>query len=157
MKKFKFSLQQVLDLKKSERSQIEQELNRLKNQRSIIEEKVDKIGREWQAESQALARSEKDLLAAEYRMRLTYLDFLDHKILQENENLMKVMRQISEVQEKLLVMTRDEKVLKRLREKRYDEHIVEMRREEQNIADEIANQRTIQSVIGSAGFKRYIV
>ncbi|HHL73651.1 MAG TPA: flagellar export protein FliJ [Bacteroidetes bacterium] len=157
MKRFKFSLEQVLNLKTNMKRQVQQELAGLEAQRVRIEEKIEHIGEQWQRENEALQNANESLQAAEYQLRLSYLDFLDKKINSEKEQLFRVMDQLAEKRNKLLTITREEQMLEKLRERKAEQHRKEVVRAEQSFNDEIAARSTGWKVVSAVDSKRHVL
>ncbi|KAA3615461.1 MAG: hypothetical protein DWQ05_14010 [Calditrichaeota bacterium] len=147
MKRFRFSLQQVLNLKASQKFQIENELASLHRQKNQIEESLSELTKQWQAENDALSLNKRKSLDSDYRIRVAYLEFLDQQFEVENKTLLNVMKQISTTQEKLATIIQEEKVIKKLRDKRFDEFVSATKKEEQAINDDLVNQKVIQQIL----------
>ncbi len=157
MKRFKFSLEQVLNLKSNLKKQVQQELAGLEADRRQLEEKIQHLGDQWQRENQALQSSNESLQAAEYQLRLSYLDFLDRKINQEKESLFALMNRLAETRSKLLTLSREEQMLEKLRERKAEQHRQEVIRAEQAFNDEIAGRSTGWKVVTAVDSKRYVL
>ncbi|KAA3657772.1 MAG: hypothetical protein DWQ10_12555 [Calditrichaeota bacterium] len=149
MKRFKFSLQQVLNLKTSQKFQIENDMANLQRQKLRIEKNLNDLTQQWQTEQKALAMEQGRKIDADYRLRMGYLDFLDQQIAVENKTLLNVVKQISTTREKLAIVMQEEKVIKKLRDKRYEEHMTTEQQEEQKITDDLVNQRVVQDILKS--------
>ncbi len=157
MKRFKFSLEQVLNLKSNLKKQVQQELAGLEADRRHLEEKIQHLGDQWQRENQALQSSNESLQAAEYQLRLSYLDFLDRKINQEKESLFALMNRLAETRSKLLTLSREEQMLEKLRERKAEQHRQEVIRAEQAFHDEIAGRSAGWKVVTAVDSKRYVL
>ncbi|MCA9733263.1 MAG: flagellar export protein FliJ [Deferribacteres bacterium] len=149
MKRFRFSLQQVLNLKTSQKYQIENEMAALQRQKLNIESNLNDLTNQWQAEQRALAMGAGRKIDADYRIRMGYLDFIDQQIVVENKTLLNVVKQISTTRERLAIVIQEEKVIKKLRDRRYEEHVAAAQKEEQNITDDMVNQRVVQDILRS--------
>jgi len=147
MKRFEFSLQQVLDLKTSQKHQIENEIAGLLAQKNQLEANLRELSDQWQAENDKLNLAKRKSLDAEFRLRRAYLDFIDQQSRIENKTLQNVLKQISTTREKLAVIIQEEKVIKKLREKRFDAYQAALRKEEQDASDDLVNQRVIQQIM----------
>lgn len=157
MKKFKFSLEQVLRLKDSQKKQLEQEIAGLDLQRHHLEQHLEKLNEEWMSEKRAINESKKKMVAAELRMRNNYLEFLDQKIEIEKKSLLNLQREITQKREKYVGMIQEIKVLMKLREKRMEEYALAMNREEQAMNDEVSSQQFAKRHAGSVAYKRYVM
>ncbi len=147
MKRFRFSLQQVLDLKTSQKRQIENELAVLQRQKKRLGSNLQDLRCQWQAENEKLAMSKRKALDADYRLRRAYLDFIDQQSEVENKSLQNVLKQISTTREKLAAIIQEEKAIKKLRDKRFDDFYAALRKEEQDTSDDLVNQRIIQEMM----------
>ncbi len=141
MRPFKFTLEQVLDLKEGMKKQLAVEVTGLEQQEAQIQRRLEQLSREWRKESDALARDSRSLVAAEYRLRSSYLDYLNQKIEDERHKLMEVSRHLAQKREKLLQYAREQKILEKIREKKRAEFRKAEQKREQKQLDELATLR----------------
>ncbi|MDQ7062629.1 MAG: flagellar export protein FliJ [candidate division KSB1 bacterium] len=141
MKPFKFTLEQVLHLKEGLKKQLAGEVYGLEQQEAQVQKRLEKLSNEWRQESDALSREASSLLSAEYRLRATYLDYLNQQIEDERQRLMEISRHLAIKREKLLQYAREQKILEKIREKkRIEFHKAEKKREQKQI-DELSTLR----------------
>ncbi len=143
---FKFSLQQVLDLKESQKDQIAHEIGLLEKKQMEVQARIEKLGREWQKESRALERVASKLLAAEYRLRVAYLDYIDTQIEAEKRKFFEIASQLAKKRQKYFQFSREQKIFENLRQKRLAEFREEEIRKAQTEIDEIATQRHVYHI-----------
>lgn len=143
MRRFKFTLEQVLRLKAAQKRQVSSELSQLEAAYAVIESKIHRLSEQWQQETEALRQVERNLVAAEYALRVNYLDYLDHKMNEEKQRLLHQSHLISETRQKLSRLAREEKTLQRLRMRQQVRHEKEQARLEQAEIDDIAAQRRV--------------
>lgn len=156
MKKFKFSLQQVLDVKVHQKMQVSRELVDLEKRKNAIESSIQKLARQWQREKAALQRNMKELVSAEYRMRLAYLQHLDHQIDFERRKLVSLSAKIGAVRHKLMQYAREEQALSLLSEKKQETYRKTLRKKEQDATDELSSQRIVHRMLERAVRKKHI-
>lgn len=147
MKRFEFSLQQVLNLKTSQKNQIENEMAVLQAQKKQLESNLQELAVQWQTENEKLNVAKRASLDTDFRLRRAYLDFIDQQTQIENKTLQNVLKQISTTREKLAMIIQEEKVIQKLREKRFDAYQAALRKEEQDASDDLVNQRVIQQIL----------
>lgn len=143
MKRFRFSLEQVLRLKSIQKQNYAEKLAQLNADYHRQEEKLDRLREAWNAEEHSLKKSATSLLAAEYLLRVNYLDYLDQQMQREQSVLMDISRQMAEIRQKLSVYAREENMLTRLRDKQRLSHTKEQERKEQLSLDDLTLQRRI--------------
>ncbi len=142
MSRFKFSLQQVLELKQSLKKQLATEIIKLELEEEKVQNRIKKLTQEWENEGRALEAEKSSLVAAEYRLRMSYLEYLSEKIEEERKALFDIARLLATKRQKLIQFSREQKILEKLRERREQEFRKQERRREQKEIDEVAAQLT---------------
>ncbi|MGM0502034.1 MAG: flagellar export protein FliJ [Bacillota bacterium] len=139
MKKFKFRLEPLLNLKKQEEKNIQKELLRLRKNYNDLKEKLKEFKEDkqnWQQEleeKQISGIQTKELL--KYR---NYINYLNDQIEECNLELDYWREKIEECQDELLDKVKERKKLSKLKEREYKEHWKEYLQEERKQSDEIA-------------------
>jgi flagellar FliJ protein len=137
VKKFKFNLQKVLDVKEIRLKKIQRELAIFKKQKSEAEEKLIKQQYEFEKFCTSMYKEEEknvsDIKLA-YSHFYQYLEDLDT----QKKELINLGKKIEETRNKLINEQRDFKILSKLKEKYYSAFIAKGQKEEQNSLDETA-------------------
>ncbi len=137
-KKFTFRLDPVLNLKTHKVSEQKENLNRVVKQRSQKEMQIDK-NREYH--SSLLKDGAKSAKASELQARYHHKSFVEGEIRRlENERCDLI--EIENLRRgKLTEAMKEEKVLMKLKEKQFERHQEEEKKEETKTMDEIARYR----------------
>ncbi len=141
MARFRYSLQQVLELKNGMKKQISAEVAGLERQEAEIQNRIQALHREWEQERKALTEEAKQMVAAEFQLRTAYIENLNRKMEAERRELLEVSRRLAEKRKKLLQYAREQKILEKLRERKLAEFRKAERIREQKQLDELANVR----------------
>ncbi len=141
MRPFKFTLEQVLDLKEGMKKQLAVEVTGLEREEARIQRRLEQLSNEWQRESAALSKDSRSLVAAEYRLRASYLDYLNQQIEDERHKLMEISRHLAIKREKLLQYAREQNILEKIRDKKRSEFRKSEQKREQKQLDELATLR----------------
>lgn len=150
MSRYRFSLQQVLDLKASLKRQMTYEIASLEKQERDVQQRIERLSKQWEHESAALAAEMSALKAAEYRMRVNYLQYLNQQIETERRKLFQIAGELANKRQKFIQLSREETILEKLRERREKEYHKQVRRREQKELDEVAARRLVQHADESA-------
>ena len=134
--RFSFRLQFLLDLKKRMEDQEKQTLAKLQREKMrILEEK-----RKTQLELEKTLGEFYSAPLTKDRMSwfVSYIRGLKEEISRLEEEIRKKEKEIEEQREKLVKISKERRLLERLREKRYQEWLEEFNRELQKVLDEQA-------------------
>lgn len=138
MKRFRFRLQRILDIREQIRDEARQELGRrnaeLAQQQSILKGLEDELTRLQPGKDGTLTAGEL-LLTGAYALRVQQL--IEQQLVRVEE----ARREVVIAQEKYIQANKDAKALEMLKEKRRAEYDHEMLKEEINQLDEVAVQR----------------
>lgn len=149
MKKFKFSLQTVHNLRESKRDKEEQELIGL---RKHVEEATARIER-IECERAELADNYGAKLQSgaidpiEAAMTSNYMTVLAHRERNARTNLKQAEHAVDRQRIKLVEAERDVEATSRLRERQLQRHEQEAARKEQNLLDELATVATARRLV----------
>lgn len=157
MKHFRFSLQQVLDLKAHQKQEVAIDLAALEHDRENLEKRLDRLASEWAAEKKALNSQVSELKLAEYRMRVQYLEYLDATIQKERKALLALAGKIAEKRQKLLRCAQEERALSLLRGRHATAYEKAVRAGERRKVDELNIQRTLHQLLDSGFHKKYVM
>lgn len=138
MKRFRFRLQRILDIRDQIRDEARQELGRrnaeLARQQSVLEGLEDELTRLQPGKDGTLTAGELMLMGA-YALRVQQL--IEQQLVRVEE----ARREVVVAQEKYIQANKDAKALEMLKDKKRSEYDQEMLKEEINQLDEVAVQR----------------
>ena len=136
MKRFEFKLERVLgyrgvreDQKKRLLAEAQRAIATQREQIRIIEVEINKQMAELRA------RSVENVDVKDVVARRLYTSYLQSAVVLANEALASLRGQVEARRQELVQASKEKKVLERVREKRFREHVYEMDREEQNFID----------------------
>lgn len=136
MKKFEYGLESLLTLRSHKVKEEEHELGKIIAEKIKREEKIE----HYRKEIHELLNAETGNALAYMDARFQRVDML-HKMIDE---LLQEVSNISEIEDiqrgKLAEATKEEKVLEKHKEKRFDEYIEEVKKDETEFIDEIAGR-----------------
>ena len=141
MKKFKFSLEKVMEIKEIEEKVIQKNLMIVQAQIYENEKKISAMMEKISDEKEKVSTITKNLThSVEIMLHYRYIESLNNDLTNLKEAL-KMLR-LSELQLKgqLLEKTREKKALEKLKEIKYEEFRKEYNREQQSFLDEISIQ-----------------
>lgn len=139
MKKFNFSLEKVSDTKAIQLKNQSQELAKLLRNLEDEELRLKDLNTELSSlYDEVLRRTIDGCSAKELRDYNRYLDKLTQEMQTQKRNIESIQEKIEELQVQLMELSKEKKVLEKLREKRYLKHTQDQAREEQKLLDEIA-------------------
>lgn len=132
MQKFRFSLEKVLDVRWTAEEEAKREYAVV--QQALFEQETN---------LQILYQEKTELLEVpeigvnRMQMRYWYLTELDRQTALAQEQIYHLKQLVEKALEKYIHAQRERKVLEKLEEKQYDEHLLEAKREEQKLLDEM--------------------
>ncbi len=142
MSGYKFKLQRVLDyketlegLKKSEYGTAIQKLNEEKEILSNYISKKSEIIKQFNT-------IDDKINIGSFRTYNNYISEITNRIKKQEENVMYAEREAIKIQEELLEAMKEKKSFEKLKEKDYKEFILEEKREEEKIMDQIVTFNT---------------
>ncbi len=138
MKRFKFRLQRLLELRIQIRDEARQELGRLKMQ---LEHQVTVL-KDLESESASVQRvGDGTFRAVELLLRGAYIERLQRAIEQQLARIAETKRLVLIAQERYIQANKEAKALEMLRERKRDEYQLEALRDEVAQLDEVATRR----------------
>lgn len=141
MPKFIFKLQPLLSIKSQQED----------NQKNELGKAVRKLEREKAALKKL--RDEEEELIREFNEKSRkctvvkliefngYLSYLNSRIRLQKENVNCATRNVDKVREELLKIVKDRKILDNLKDRRYGQYLLERRKDEQRLTDEIVSYK----------------
>ncbi|SEB46704.1 flagellar export protein FliJ [Paenibacillus sp. GP183] len=140
--KFKYSFQQIVNLKNNEKTQAEwilsEALDRLRTEESSL---YDLSEQKLELSEQLADVSESATTISQMLVYQNYLNHLNQQILKKNAEVQLAQNVVVKKQEHLSEKVIDEKVWTKARERAYSQYKIESGRKEQDVLDEISTNR----------------
>jgi flagellar FliJ protein len=140
--KFKYSFQQIVNLKNNEKTQAEwilsEALDRLRTEETSLSDLSEK---KLELSEQLADVSESATTISQMLVFQNYLNYLNQQILKKNADVQFAHNVVLKKQEHLSEKVIDEKVWTKARERAYSQYKVESGRKEQDVLDEISTNR----------------
>jgi len=142
MKKFRFTLQRLLDIREARETEIKNELMKvlgLQNKERILQDELrDKISR---YEVQYSERLKKGSFSAEEIMSLMrYSDVSRKAIIESQRRIENLQPEVDRIRERLVIASRDKKIVEKLKDRKHEEYEYEYAREQAKENDDM-NQK----------------
>jgi|Deesub1362B_J571_1020462.scaffolds.fasta_scaffold02084_3 flagellar FliJ protein len=138
MKKFKFRLQKVADIKAKQEKQKSLELANLFLQLEKEKQQLQNLNFELDHVQQEIFRRTLEGCAAKEILEYQrYAEKLGQDIRTQKNKIQSLEEKIEKVQMALLKLNKEKKILERIREKRYLQYLQDLAREEQKMLDEM--------------------
>jgi flagellar FliJ protein len=136
---FHFSLQPLLNWKKSLEEQSQMRLAGMMTRLKAQEEEIEKLILQRLACEQRLKeKSEQGIPAGEYLLFKQFGEESRKELISKEDEKRRILREIDQEREKLLALTKEKKTLERLKEKQLKEFLFRLEKAEQKRADETA-------------------
>ncbi len=139
MKKFKFRLDSVLQVREKQEKKVQVEMAEIIMERSHEEKKLEQLAD--QREQMIVEAEKKERLSAEeLQTDQSYLNSLADQISQKKNNVNELLNREDEKRDELVKKMTEKKVLEKLKEKKKLEHTHEVDKEDQTMLDSIGHQ-----------------
>jgi flagellar export protein FliJ len=145
MKRFRFSLETVHNLREARRDEEEQRLAQTAAGLQAAAEAVAEIERQRAAVEAKLAKATGPLCTAELTLHVGYLELLNQREHEARQHLAALEREREAQRQATLAATREAKVTGQLRARQHARHTAELVRAEQQLMDELAITATLRS------------
>ncbi len=139
MASFSFRLQPVLNIRIQTEDNLKNELGKAiqlleaeKRKHSELESELDGLVNEFNK------KTKKTTVRKLIEVK-EYLSLLDSKIKRQKENVNSAMLNVDKIREELVKAVKDRKILEKLRDRKYEEYLLEQKRLEQKTNDEIVS------------------
>ena len=134
---FRFSLQPLLNWKKSLEDQSQMRLAGIMSRLKAKEEEIERLTLQRLASEQRLKeKSERGIQAGEYLLFKQFGESSRKELISKEDEKRKILREIEEERKRLLALTKEKKTLERLKEKQFKEFLSRLGKAEQKRADE---------------------
>ncbi|GAA0178081.1 flagellar export protein FliJ [Clostridium sediminicola] len=136
MKKFKYSLENVLKYKKDTEDSIKE--NYLKLKIRIDEEQgiLESLSFQLQNNISGIT-GKRNSNAMNFKNSYLYIYTLQEKIENQDKVINEYKLELDEIRNKLIIAQKERKTIELLKEKAYENHLKEMEKEEQKLIDEL--------------------
>lgn len=145
-KKFSFKLEALLKLKQSQEKALKMELG--KAMKKLEEEKEKLLSYEKEkseCEENINFESQKGMSIEKLREYNNYLSGISDAIAIQKENINFAQENVDRYREELIKVRKEGQMLEKLKEKKLSEYMIEMKKEEQLINDEIIGFKIFES------------
>ncbi len=143
MKKFKFSLQKLLDIKNSSLELLKLEMSKLNGTIEGVKGEIENLEKEI---SMAQNKMDEGIEGVERILEwMRYVQSLYHLRKEKISELVKLEKRLDELRERYKTLYQERKALERLKELQKSSHDLEAQREEQKIMDDIALERSMRN------------
>lgn len=134
---FRFSLQPLLNWKRSLEDQSQMRLAGLMTRLKAQEERIESLTLLRLANDQKLKeKSEQVIRAGEYLLFKHFAEASRRDLISQEDEKKRILREIDEERKRLLAVTKEKKILERLKEKQFKEFLSFLEKAEQKRADE---------------------
>ena len=141
MKKFKFSLEKVLEIKEIEEKVIQKNLYLVQNQIYETEESIKKLTENISIEREKVFQmSRATASSSEIMLHTKYIDGLQINLESLTQVLVQLREKESLIKAQLLEKTKEKKALDRLKEIKFEEYQKQYKKEQQLFIDDISIQ-----------------
>ena len=135
---FHFSLQPLLNWKKSLEEQSQMRLAGIMTRLKAQEEEIEKLTlKRLACELKLKEKSEQGIPAGEYLLFKQFGEESRKELISKEDEKRRILREIDQEREELLALTKEKKTLERLKEKQLKEFRSRLEKAEQKRADEI--------------------
>ncbi|MDR2337377.1 MAG: flagellar export protein FliJ [Deltaproteobacteria bacterium] len=139
MKKFDFRLDKILDYRQGCRKISQEELVRRNNELFEIEQYIEALAKEQQRV--ATSQEQYQLNIADLFLSSMYQEKLQKELVLQKELGKKVEAQVDLARENYIEKSKEVRVLELLKDKKFDEHKIDLKRSERKRLDEIAHRQ----------------
>lgn len=146
MKKFEFSLEALLEVKKRAEEEIKLRLGELNRQAEEVRRSINEVQdrlKEFQASEKEVRRGGEDI--ASLRSSVAYRHSLKLELLNEGRRLDDIMVQIYSVNQELIKASQERRAVEILKDKRFLEWKKQKEKAEQGFIDEISQQSFLRA------------
>ncbi len=141
MAKFKFQLQTVLNIKNQQEDNLKNELG--KAVQKLEKEKSELHRLNFVKDRHIMEFNEKSRKTTVEKLKEynAYISLLTSKIKRQKENVNYASQNVDKVREELIKAVKERKILDKLKEKKYEEYMLESSREELKSNDEVVSYK----------------
>ncbi|WP_010580551.1 flagellar export protein FliJ [Liquorilactobacillus vini] len=136
MRKFKFSLNKLLEFREQKEESVKEELLMAQKSLNVSEQQLHALEEEKKA-----AFNVSDFNVGKMQLQYHYILGLQQKIKETQAIVLKKQKVVNQVMSRMVEAQKDRKVLEKLQEKQHEQYLIDEKHQEQKIIDEIANRK----------------
>jgi len=148
MAKFIFKLEAVLNVKRQQEENIKNELGKAIQRLEAEKQKLARLERNKEEIIDEFNNKAKKTTVHKLIEFNSYLSLLKSKISRQKERVNKAALDVDKIREELVKAVQERKILEKLKEKKYDEYLIEQKKLEQKTNDEIVSYKHKESSSG---------
>jgi len=148
MAKFIFKLEAVLNVKRQQEENIKNELGKAIQRLEAEKQKLERLERNREEIIDEFNNKAKKTTVHKLIEFNAYLSLLKSKISRQKERVNKAAMDVDKIREELVKAVQERKILEKLKEKKYDEYLIEQKKLEQKTNDEIVSYKHKESSSG---------
>ncbi len=150
MRRFSFRLQRVMDAKASEERQCQRELGEAQDELGRQQQRMEQLAEEMERQRQRQREMNRTTVTvSQLRLHDQWNGNLKRVVKHQEKEIEKASEEVELRRLKLLEVTREKKVLERLKEKRLEAHNQQLKTEQQNTLDDIGGKMSANSAGGN--------
>jgi flagellar FliJ protein len=147
MKKFKFSLEPVLDVRRRVEEEKQQSLSQRQRELQAAQDELARLHAEFKGFSNVLRDDHQSLSSEELRSHYAHLEYLDRCITMQHAFISQCRGAVERARVNLVEASKERKVVDKLKDKRFEEHRALEAAIEQKELDDANNRRTVRGYL----------
>lgn len=151
MPKFNFKLQPMLNLKMQLEDQLKNELGKATQKLEFEKNRLSHIENEREEQINRInTESSQGITIEKLKEYGVYISYLKARIEAQKENVNYAHKIVDKYREELIKAVQERDMLEKLKEKKFQEYMLEMNREEQKLNDEIISYNFNKNSLGDS-------
>lgn len=138
MKSFHFSLEKIYELRVKEEKKMKRAYGEIQK---LVFQKENEIQQMMKEKTTMSEMSQMNIEQIQVHYR--YLARLDQEIMDEHQQLLIIKQQLADILEEYMTAQKDRKIIEKLYEKKYQEYLSEVKKEEQKRLDEFRARQSV--------------
>lgn len=138
MKSFHFSLEKIYELRVKEEKKMKRAYGEIQK---LVFQKENEIQQMMKEKTTMSEMSQMNIEQIQVHYR--YLARLDQQIMDEHQQLLIIKQQLADILEEYMTAQKDRKIIEKLYEKKYQEYLSEVKKEEQKRLDEFRARQSV--------------
>lgn len=144
MKKFRFSLQVLLDVRTKQEKSAKRELYAAQTELNLLERRLEELKKESElCQNDLLKNAQKSITASRLHDYYLRLSRLKEDIISQQEKVRDAEKKCELLMQKLIEIRKMVKMLETLKERRYEDYRLEAEREEMKLIDDFLNGKRV--------------
>jgi flagellar FliJ protein len=141
VRRFKFSLEPVLDYRRRIEDEKLQIFGGRQRELNAAQQELARLNMEFKRYSSVLRSGHKTLSSDELRRHYTHLEYLDRCIIAQHAAIARLRKAVEDARLDVIAATKERKVIDKLKDKRFEEHVALEAAIEQKDLDDANNRR----------------